>query len=232
MHLSTEDKNFIEAINIFNKNNIKYWVCHATLLGIIRDKNLIPWDHDIDLAVWEEDVSKKEIIDIMTKKDFKLRKKDTDDSSLHFIKKGGRLVDINFYKVVKTKSEQLGCLNFNVTENYLCKIIEALSQAKTYTGKLKYLIKIFYFFEFFFKKIKNHLIKKKLFYSVIVINQPLRLLREFDEIFFYKVKVRIPKKFDEYLVYIYGENWKIPIKKWNWTKDMLNIKNESQITKE
>ena len=48
------DPNLIEIIYLLDKNKIFYWVCHGTLLGIVRDKNLIPWDHDIDIAVWDE----------------------------------------------------------------------------------------------------------------------------------------------------------------------------------
>ena len=36
------DPNLIEIIDLLDKNKISYWVCHGTLLGIIRDKNLIP----------------------------------------------------------------------------------------------------------------------------------------------------------------------------------------------
>ena len=49
-----EDPNFIDVINLFNKYKIDYWICHGTLLGIIRDKKLIEWDHDIDIALWDD----------------------------------------------------------------------------------------------------------------------------------------------------------------------------------
>ena len=35
--------NFFEIINILNKNKVKYWICHGTLLDIIRDKQLNLW---------------------------------------------------------------------------------------------------------------------------------------------------------------------------------------------
>ena len=60
--------------------NIKYWICHATLLGVIRDKDLIPWDHDIDIAVWADDVSEEKIAKQFSEGDFssfKPRKKGT-----------------------------------------------------------------------------------------------------------------------------------------------------------
>ena len=45
------DRNFLDTISILNKNKVDYWVCHGTLLGIIRDGKLIEWDNDIDIGV-------------------------------------------------------------------------------------------------------------------------------------------------------------------------------------
>ncbi len=55
------DQNFEEVIRLLNVNKIEYWICHGTLLGIIRDNELIPWDHDIDIAVWQDKSLKKKI---------------------------------------------------------------------------------------------------------------------------------------------------------------------------
>ena len=35
-----------DSLDIFERNGIKYWIDDGTLLGIIRDGDLIPWDHD------------------------------------------------------------------------------------------------------------------------------------------------------------------------------------------
>ena len=56
-----EDK-LIESLNqiktILEKNKIKFWLDTGTLLGAVRDKKLIPWDYDLDLGAWYEDISK------------------------------------------------------------------------------------------------------------------------------------------------------------------------------
>jgi phosphorylcholine metabolism protein LicD len=48
-----KDKNFKLTIEILKKNRINYWICHGTLLGIIRDDQLLPWDNDIDIGILE-----------------------------------------------------------------------------------------------------------------------------------------------------------------------------------
>ena len=68
------DPNFITVINLLNENNIPYWLCQGTLLGIIRDNKLIEWDHDIDIAVWSG-VVEKNILLICCQKQILKRKK-------------------------------------------------------------------------------------------------------------------------------------------------------------
>ena len=68
------DSNLIETINILEKNNIPYWLCQGTLLGIIRDNKLIDWDHDIDIAVWYSKNISKKLKTIMINKYYHLKK--------------------------------------------------------------------------------------------------------------------------------------------------------------
>ena len=68
------DQNFEEVIKLLNSNKIKYWICHGTLLGIIRDNELIPWDHDIDIAVWYDKSLKEKFINLMKENTFHQKK--------------------------------------------------------------------------------------------------------------------------------------------------------------
>ncbi|RUR10164.1 LicD family protein [Legionella sp. km772] len=52
-----------EIAHLLNKNRITYYLDHGTLLGIVRDNCIIPWDKDIDFAVLIED--KDKIITLM-----------------------------------------------------------------------------------------------------------------------------------------------------------------------
>lgn len=53
-------RNLLEILDfihpLLTKHKIPHWLNFGTLLGAVRDQNLIPWDEDIDIGVWEEDV--------------------------------------------------------------------------------------------------------------------------------------------------------------------------------
>tara|TARA_B100000029_G_C17571142_1_gene956623 strand:- start:761 stop:1834 length:1074 start_codon:yes stop_codon:yes gene_type:complete len=44
-------KLMFDTKNIMEELSIDYWIEGGTLLGAVRDKKLIPWDHDIDIGI-------------------------------------------------------------------------------------------------------------------------------------------------------------------------------------
>ena len=144
------DSNLKETIKIFEDNHIDYWICHGTLLGIIRDDDLIPWDHDIDIAVWDNQEIKDKIKKLMLTNFFHLKDKFLiKDDLLTFTKTGGREIDINFYKVKGEGPNKIAYIEWFVPKNNFFKLIDALSKAKSYNGKYKKFICKFYLFENF-----------------------------------------------------------------------------------
>jgi len=41
----------IETIELLDRNGIVYHLEGGTLLGLVRDKDLLPWDHDVDISI-------------------------------------------------------------------------------------------------------------------------------------------------------------------------------------
>lgn len=71
--------------NILVKNNIQYWTEAGTLLGVMRNKGIIPWDDDVDLKVWKKDwlrILSPEIVEQFAKKGYTVVK----ESRLQLIK--------------------------------------------------------------------------------------------------------------------------------------------------
>lgn len=47
-----------DITEIFEKANLKYMISDGTLLGAARHKGLVPWDDDIDIMIFSEDIVK------------------------------------------------------------------------------------------------------------------------------------------------------------------------------
>ena len=178
---TTLDKNFIDTINVLNNNNIFYWVCHGSLLGFIRDGNLIPWDHDIDIAVWDNQSNKKNIIDIFTSAGF-IYKDDDSRGSLHFVKSKGRDVDINFYKDVESinGNEPLVGVLWKIPKSKMASLLDMIINNKDYNGKNKLLFSILSYFKIAIFPIYYILNKLNLIYVMKGYTTPKSLLDEFS----------------------------------------------------
>ncbi|XP_061682515.1 fukutin-related protein [Syngnathoides biaculeatus] len=44
------------VINILESSGVRYWLEGGTLLGAVRHQDIIPWDYDVDLGIYLEDV--------------------------------------------------------------------------------------------------------------------------------------------------------------------------------
>ena len=47
-----------DVADVFDKYGVKYWLDFGTLLGIVRENRILPWDTDMDISTMEEDQEK------------------------------------------------------------------------------------------------------------------------------------------------------------------------------
>jgi lipopolysaccharide cholinephosphotransferase len=47
-----------DTSQILDNNGLKYWMDGGTFLGAIRHKGIIPWDDDLDIGIFEQDIKK------------------------------------------------------------------------------------------------------------------------------------------------------------------------------
>lgn len=211
------DPNFRECIQVLNELKINYWLCHGTLLGILRDNSLIPWDNDIDIGSWDIK-NKNKIIQSFIKKGFIHKNKNFGENYLISFEKGNnRIVDINFFEI--DKSRKYCFQRHYAIKNIFCRAIYVLSISKNYKGNYNKMIKLFGFTERIFKKLKLFLEKKKLFYVDAGFKTKIRYFKHLKVINYYGVNVKIPIFFREYFTDLYGENWKTPDKRYYWEKN-------------
>ncbi len=241
--MSDTNNIFKKTVQMLNNNNINYWICHGTLLGIIRNKSLLSWDHDIDFAVWEDEHPKEEILKIfLPSDDFKQEISLDEMNSLHFETKDKR-IDINFYSRDKEKSYikwailkedtfknfyyfkilYFFVISFLINDVSFKKLIKSSNNQIFKIIKLLISIPLIIIRQFLSKKFKKKILKqayKK--FDIMGYSYPLDLM-EFKEIEFIGIRIRVPKEPEEVLKFTYGKDWKIPKKNFVWYKEAKNL---------
>ena len=184
--------------DILEKNSIPYWLCNGTLLGVIRDSKLIPWDEDLDFGVSVDyseqvrEIFKREIFEIIN-----------DGKGSNFLalchKEGKNLIkiDINFYEQDGKELKSLWKVpNTNRYFNFLQKIVEKIGLDCRNSA-------IYWTFSGYSS------LEKDVFPT--------------KEIDFAGRFVSVPNNPEACLAYTYGETWKIANKNYDWREDGSNL---------
>jgi hypothetical protein len=224
-----------DAVQVLDKHKIVYWLDCGTLLGAIRDNQLIAWDNDIDLGCWKIPADYE--IKQRLRADFQSKGYEvliTDHwLNIHYKETPSLNMDINYYTVegqmaVTPSSSLAPFLNDRVSKS------------------ANHIIKYLYGKEFIIKKFSPRF--KLLLNAVLnAINQlfsllPLRLkalvldalikirkrasghkaemvpVKYFNRIInasVFEGKYSVPELASEYLEYRYGQDWRIPVKTWD-----------------
>jgi hypothetical protein len=233
-NISLDDKVFKEVCELLSKNNINYWICHGTLLGIIREGRLLPWDHDIDFAVWQFEVSQEKIVDIFTSNGYVQELVFGDMDCLHFFGESKK-IDISFYRV----------------ENNIASIRWVAPSKSILLNAYFYCIKVIWI-----ESIQSINLSKNIFKKIIqiLLNVPIMIVKCFlrkstrEKLYLHSTKfmrytgysyplymmnfikinysdsiIQIPKDSEKCMEMTYGKDWKIPKKKYVWHDEASNL---------
>ena len=91
---------FREIIDVFNTLNIPCWLDQGTLLGVIREGDLLKTDHDLDLGMWAEDYRKagREIVSRLRKKGVFIETYKPHQLSITDLQGSLNMINIAFYR--------------------------------------------------------------------------------------------------------------------------------------
>lgn len=118
----------VKFLKIAEKHDIKYWATAGTLLGVIRHRNIIPWDDDIDLGITPDSLEKIKKID----KDGEFLKEgiliDYDNITQLRFKENNIHIDLFEYKLTNNKYKMTNdwCAKSFPKEFYFKEEIETL----------------------------------------------------------------------------------------------------------
>jgi len=228
---------FKTVVGILKDNNINYWICHGTLLGIIRENRLLPWDNDIDFAVWNDEYSKEEILKIFTIDERFIQEIVPEEiNSLHFSTESIR-VDINFYSRDEDKAyikwvalpENFFLKFYYFAVNFITTSMSVSKAIETSNGKCIKLVKLFLTIpllpiKYILPKFLKSKLHKNLYTKInsIGYSYPMELMK-LKIMTFLDVHIVVPIDSEKVLQFTYGEDWKIPKQDYVWYKEAKNL---------
>jgi len=231
--MNLDDNVFKDVCNLLNKNRINFWICHGTLLGIIRENRLLPWDHDMDFAVWDHETSKDHIVNIMLSHGYQQQVITADMDCLHFYGEEKK-IDISFYKVKKNiasitwaipPTDIFGRSILFISNNLSKNNYEISSKHNISKKKIINIIKLFFLLlgHTIPKKMKtklNSIAMKKMTYTGY--SYPMEIMK-FKNIDFSGIKIPVPFDSEVCLEHTYGKDWKIPKQNYIWYEEADNL---------
>lgn len=232
-----DEKLLNEVLDIFCGCEFDYWISQGTLLGLVRENRVLPWDNDIDISVWDDEVSKKEIIELMAPKGFLLEFVPGESDCLHFYREGDKNVDIGFYK----RSMGLASICWVVpgqtpiakVGQYLSCLVDSRFSYKDISGRAAMFKKlVFYVFRFLQKVMPTNVQRyfayvwrslNSHFFQYRGYSYPVNLLQDITWSEFIGRKMPIPREFESILEITYGKDWRKPVKNFVWHKEAKNL---------
>ena len=94
-------ENLLLLKEIFDKNNINFWLMYGTLLGAVRDKDFIIHDFDTDLGLFYSDINKLyELKEQLESNGFDLIRTKFPDDLITFMRKD-EYIDLGLFNMKK-----------------------------------------------------------------------------------------------------------------------------------
>jgi len=231
--MSVDDNVFKDVCDLLHNNRINFWICHGTLLGIIRENRLLPWDHDIDFAVWDHETDKSHIVDIMLSHGYQQEVITGEMDCLHFLGEEKK-VDISFYKIkdniasIKwaiSPKDTFGKLMLFVSNNISKNNDEILINHSIPKKAMLTIIRQFSLLLGFIlpNKLKTLFNKKamqKMKYTGY--SYPMEIM-QLKNIEYAGMEIPVPFDSEACLQHTYGKDWKTPKKNYIWYEEADNL---------
>ena len=231
-----ENEVLFKACKILDDNEINYWICNGTLLGVIRENRILPWDHDIDIAVWDNEVSRSRIMKLFINEGFCNDPYFGEMDCIDFVIDGIRL-DISFYKVDNNIASVKWLLPARGIIKKIIFIISSVLSNRNFplywkkTWPLKklfsYIIALIAFFakSLLSRSLMNQIATKgfnALGYKGY--SYPVAMLQTIKYNFNDRI-ICIPVNYEKVLENTYGKDWRIPKKDFVWDQEAENLIN-------
>ena len=198
--MNSKDLFLQKSIELITQLTSNYWLINGTLLGIVRDNNQIKWDNEIDVGVFADEICREDVIKLFISNNYKLIESNDSSDYINF-SKDEFIFDINLFRATDKYFKSIWELeDFSIKERVINRIIIYVNFLLT-------------------TNIKKSESKKKVYLGYSI---PKQFLFPLIEVSYKNFKVQLPNNSEKVLEHIYGQNWQIPNKNYNWILDGKN----------
>jgi len=218
------------GVQLLKDRNINYWLDCGTLLGIVRDQSLLPWDKDLDISILKKDLSESDIANIVIKSRSDGYEVNVYESCISITNKE-YVFDIKLFDKRKDYLVEKKMQPKNSFSNAIWFIAHCLSSKYgAYRQGRNSLNQIMIRLIMTLSRILPRIIRSALgrslnnFYEehlAIDISEavPSHFYQEFEQLNFNGNEYNVPIRSELYLAFRYGPNWKIPDENWVTERD-------------
>ena len=229
------DPNLKDAIEILSRRNLRFWVNEGSLLGLIRDGELIEWDHDIDISLFSPGPNFVSLRGDFEKLGFEaqfagLRR--PGEAPIKFSRSGGRKIDLGVYELRSFGNREYWTHEWFATDKFrpettfsrigvlVLRVIHRLGYSSR-VGLMKrlglgtLLAPLFVHLHSFLSRAWSldatvgYFIERSLLEDMVVFS-------------YGDILCPVPRKAEQVLEALYGQDWRIPKKSLRWT-DFLSF---------
>lgn len=209
---------------LFEKHRLEYWIDGGSLLGLLREGDLLSYDRDLDIGVWRKDESTiVQIIPVFESEGYRLVRYKYKDT-------------IYKYKFEHKYDKQLRKVDINIFDHfgeYAWSPADYMIPNPSDKGTLGYLIMAAIRFPIVIVYRTSSFLHLHSFPINLIVKMgcwlvPVKYFQSQETIMIRGSKVFIPAFAEDYLVLRYND-WKTPKKSWNyWTDDGSIVQKEPE----
>jgi len=185
---------------LLEKHKIKYWLDYGTLLSIVRDGELLKWETDFDIGIYDHDLVHLLALQNEFKKlGYKIGYIPGRDN-FQLISNDGIMIDFSIYHLIDNKSVRY--FHYH-KRSILGRFLDV------------FLTKMFRIYEKFGCQMLMSSVDHNFFDNL-------------DKIQYLNEKWPIPSDVEKYLFCHFGKTWRTPIKDYDYVKDDKTITKKSE----
>ena len=127
----------LDVFEILDKNDIEYWTDFGTLLGIIRENDIILYVNDVDISIIDNENNRSKMVDVAKSAKEKGYKLNYYDLGIYRIEKYIYFTDLILYKLDDDIYKNISPIEFpNIPKKYINPIIDYVWEKENITIKV------------------------------------------------------------------------------------------------